>query len=109
MTKKGQSRFTTEDKLSILSERFLKQIPVADLCEKHKMHPSLFYKWQNTLFENGAIALERKKSGHNENLALKKAQSEIEALKRDIQQKESVLADLMCEHIALKKSLTGES
>jgi transposase-like protein len=31
---------------------------VSELCEQHKINPSLFYQWQRTFFENGARAFE---------------------------------------------------
>lgn len=29
------------------------------ICDEHGIHPTLFYQWQRTFFENGAAAFER--------------------------------------------------
>ncbi len=81
---------------------------VADVCEKHGIPPSLYYGWQKALFESEAV-FERKKSAHNENLQLKKARMQFEALEKTVREKDAVLAELMCEHLRLKKSMNGES
>ena len=60
----------------------------------------MFYRWQKEFFENGAAAFEQKggPSHHAE-------QERIEYLVKKIQTKDEVLAELMAEHIALKKTL----
>jgi transposase-like protein len=35
---------------------------VSDLCEKHHIHPTVFYQWQRQFFENGTAAFESKQS-----------------------------------------------
>jgi transposase len=46
---------------SILREHLIEQVPISELCEKHHIHPTLFYQWQKTFFENGAAAFERER------------------------------------------------
>lgn len=33
---------------------------MSDLCAKRHLTPSLFYRWQREIFENGATAFERR-------------------------------------------------
>jgi hypothetical protein len=32
--------------VAILREHLFEHMPVSDLCDKHKRHPTLFYRWQ---------------------------------------------------------------
>jgi transposase len=58
------------------------------------------YRWQKEFFENGSAAFQAK--GRSQHPA---EQERIEYLEKKIQTKDEVLAELMAEHIALKKSL----
>ena len=58
----------------------------------------MFYPWQKEFFENGAAAFQRK--GWPDHSA---EQERIAHLERKIQTKDEVLAELMAEHVALKK------
>jgi transposase len=60
----------------------------------------VFYRWQKEFFENGAAAFQGK--GRQDHQG---EQQRIEFLEKKIQTKDEVLAELMAEHIALKKSL----
>jgi len=78
-----------------------RQGPVSDLCEELGLQPTVFYRWQKEFFENGAAAFQtperpRHSGGETER---------IEFLEKKVQTKDEVLAELMAEHIALKKSL----
>ena len=59
--------------------------------------PRVFYRWQKELFENGAAAFQNK--GRSNRPA---EQERIEYLEK-IQRKDEVLAELVAEHVALKK------
>jgi transposase-like protein len=60
MSKRIRKRFTSEEKLAILRLHLLEGTPVCDLCDKHGIGPSMFYRWQKDFFENGAVALEHR-------------------------------------------------
>jgi transposase len=63
---KNQRRnYTAEEKVAILREHLLEKDPISDLCEKHGIHPTMFYRWQKDFFENGALAFQQKdRSNH---------------------------------------------
>jgi transposase-like protein len=77
----------------------LDKVPVSDLCEEHGLQPTVFYRWQKEFFEKGAAAFQGKSPDRQAE------QQRIEFLEKKIQTKDEVLAELMAEHIALKKSL----
>jgi transposase-like protein len=103
--KKQRKLYTPEEQVGILRRHLLEQVPISELCDNHGLQPTLFYRWQKELFKNGAAAFQPKaRTNHS-------AEKErIEYLERKIQTKDEVLAELMAEHLALKKSwgtLTG--
>ena len=75
-------------------------MPVSDLCEKLGLPPTVFYRWQKEFFENGTAAFQGKCGPNNQ-----AEQQRIVFLEKKSQTKDEVLAELMAEHIALKKSL----
>jgi len=32
--------------------------PISEVCDREEIHPTQFYKWQKTFFENGTAAFE---------------------------------------------------
>ena len=98
--KKQRKNYTAEEKVAILRRHFLEKIPISDLCEEHGLHPTMFYRWQKDFFENGAAAWQQKNRPNHQ-----AEQERIEYLEKKIQRKDEVLAELMAEHVALKKSL----
>lgn len=94
-----------EEKLAILKRVLVGKEPISKICEEFKIQPSQVYQWQATLFERGAAAFERDKDNRRERL---ESHDRIVALEAKIQRKDSVMAELMEEHVKLKKSL-GEA
>jgi transposase-like protein len=95
--------FSPEDKVKILREHLLEKKPISEVCQKHQIQPTLFYLWQKTFFENGAAAFER-----SSRRAPSVEERKIEKLESKLKHKDEVMAELLTEHIMLKKSL-GES
>jgi hypothetical protein len=62
----------------------------------------VFYRWQKEFFENGAAAFQSKERPVRQ---VEEKQKRIEFLEKKVQTKDEVLAELMAEHIALKKVL----
>ncbi len=36
--------FAPEQKVNILREQLIEHVPVSDVCDKHHIHPRLFYR-----------------------------------------------------------------
>jgi len=98
--KKTRKHYTAEEKVAILRRHLLEQEPVSKLCDEFGLQPTVFYRWQKEFFENGAAAFQGKARRSDQ-----AEQERIEYLEKKIQRKDEVLAELMGEHIALKKSL----
>src|ERR1019366_6232687 len=98
--KRERKHYTAEEKVAILRRHLLDKVSVSDLCEELGLQPTVFYRWQKEFFENGAAAFQGKSGTHHQ-----AEQQRIEFLEKKIQTKDEVLAELMAEHIALKKRL----
>jgi transposase len=80
----------------------LDKVPLSDLCEETGLRPTVFYRWQKEFFETGAAAFQSQERPHRQ---VEEKQKRIEFLEKKVRTKHEVLAELMAEHIALKKSL----
>lgn len=83
-----------------MRRHLLEGTTVSALCDELGLQPTVFYRWQKELFENGAAAFHTKARGDHQ-----AGQERIEYLEKKIQRKDEVLAELMAEHITLKKEL----
>ena len=54
--KKQRKHYTPGEKVAILRRHLLEQVPISEVCDKHGVQPTVFYRWQKELFENGAAA-----------------------------------------------------
>ena len=98
--KKQRKHYSAEEKVAILRRHLLEATPVSTLCDELGLQPTVFYRWQKEFFENGAAAFQTK--GRTDHQA---EQERIEYPEKKIQRKDEVLAELMAEHMALKKDL----
>ena len=88
---KTRRQFTPQQKVAILREHLVEHVPVSDLCDKHKLHPTLFYQWQKAFFENGAAAFESRRPRSQ---SLSKEEDKIAALEAKLRNKTEVLAEV---------------
>ena len=89
-----------DQKVAILKRYLVEKTPISDLCDEYGIQPSQVYQWQKLLFENGAAAFER--SGRRGEDAKDR---KVAALEARVQQKNEVIAELMQEHVQLKKAI----
>src|SRR5262249_55825561 len=102
--KKQREHYAREEKVAILRRHLLENEPISKLCDELGLKPTVLYRRQNEFFENGATAFEQKaRPNHSAN------EERIAYLEKKIQTKDEVIAELMAEHVALKKASSGES
>jgi transposase-like protein len=99
--KKSRRQYSAKEKVKILRFHLLEQKPVSDVCDQYGLHPTMFYRWQKEFFEHGAAAFERNNNGS----ASKKLERQNAQLKAKIAQKDEVIAEIMADHVRLKKEL----
>jgi transposase-like protein len=98
--RKARKNYTAQEKVAILRRHLLDKVPVSELCEEHQLQPTVFYRWQQEFFENGAAAFGRPTRAGN---AIE--HKRVEFLQSKLAKKDEVIAELLADHIALKKSL----
>ncbi len=102
---KQRRHFSDTEKVAILKKHLIDKVPISDLCDQLDIYPNQFYDWLKRFFENGHLAFA---NGRKSKAVDDAKDQKIEQLQAKIQRKDSVLGELMEEHIQLKKSL-GES
>jgi transposase len=100
----ARKNLTPQQKLAIVREHLLEKVPVSEVCDKHGISPVNFYNWQKLLFENGTVAFERKTNAANQRRQDNAQQQKINQLEARLQQKNEVIAELLEEHVQLKKA-----
>src|SRR5882757_3674 len=64
--RKERKHFTPEEKVAILRRHLVDKVPVSELCEELGLRPTVFYRWQKELFENGAAAFQSQERPHRQ-------------------------------------------
>jgi transposase-like protein len=93
-------RFSAQEKVTILKRHLVEKVPIADLCDELKINPNAVYKWLKVFFERAPEVFEN----HVQNDRDQKDKT-IAALQAKLTEKNDVLAELMMEHVQLKKDL----
>jgi transposase-like protein len=97
-----RKRHTPEEKVAILRRHLIDKVPVSNLCEECGLHPTVFYRWLKQFFDNGAAAFGPAPRADKQ---VEAREQRIGFLEGKLKKKDEVLAELMEEHVALKKSL----
>ena len=100
---RSRRTFSAQEKAAVVKRYLVDKIPVSDLCDELGLQPTQIYQWQKQLFENAqaAFAKTARRSQQQDNAKDK----QIEALQAKIQLKNEVVAELLQEHVQLKKEL----
>ena len=102
---KPRRHFSGTEKVAILKRHLVDKVPISDLCDELDIYPNQLYGWLKEFFENGHAAFD---TGRKSKAVEEAKDQKIEKLEAKLQRKDSVLGELMEEHVLLKKSL-GES
>jgi len=92
--------------MTVLKRHLVEKKPLSEVCKEFDICPSQFYRWQAIWLERGAEMFERKNPATRRDRL--DSMQRIATLEEKIQKKDSVMAELLEEHVALKKSL-GEA
>ena len=99
---KSRRKIDSVLKISILRKLLVDGVPMSELCDEHSLQPTQVYTWQRQLFAQGETIFERsiQKSRTKQNQYEKK----IANLEKTIQDRNEVVAELLQEHVQLKKA-----
>jgi transposase-like protein len=97
-------QFTSLEKVTLIKRSLLEDVPVSQLCEENSIRPATFHQWMEEFFQNGEAAFEvsRRKRGRPPKYG---PSAPVRELERKLMQKDKVLAELMADHVKLKKKL----
>ena len=93
-----------QEKIATLKRHLLEGVPVSEICDQLGINPTLFYRWQKELFENGHTVFENgRKAKAIEDANVHK----IQQLEAKLHKKNEVMAELM-EALTEEKKRNGE-
>ena len=95
---------TAQEKIAALKRHLLEGVPVSTLCDQLGIAPTLFYRWQKELFENGHTLFE---NGRKAKAVEDTNQARIQQLEAKLTRKNEVMAELM-EALTDEKKRNGE-
>ncbi len=100
-----RNHLTAEQKVAVIRRHLLENVPVSDLCDELGIRPTQYYTWQKLFFENGSLAFERRTNAANKRRKEDANIKKIAKLEEKLQKKNEVVAELLEEHVQLKKEL----
>jgi|WetSurMetagenome_2_1015567.scaffolds.fasta_scaffold05154_2 transposase len=87
---KQRNNYTSKEKVLILKQHLLEQVPVSDLCHKYGLHPTVFYRWQKEFFEKSAGVFD-----NHRDTPLVRLERKVTELEDKVVRKDEVLSVLM--------------
>lgn len=102
MSKNGKARrhLSAEEKVKILEEARQPQTTVAEVLRRHQLDATTFYRWEREAKAAVLAALGERSRGRADD-----KDHEIERLKRDVEKKSRIIAEVVEENLALKRGL----
>jgi len=97
--RKTRKLYSSEQKILIVMEALRGESSVAEICRKHGIAESMFYKWNKEFMEAGKKRL----AGDTTREA---TSDEVTELRKENQRLKEMVADLMLRYDIVKKSLT---
>ena len=98
---KQRQFFTPEEKVSILRHHLIDRKAVSEVCEKNDIKPTIFYRWQKEMFDNAPSLFIHKNTATRERIL----QQKLDELEGKLAHKDAVIAEIMEDHLTLKKEL----
>ena len=96
--RKTRRVFTSEQNILIVMEGLRAETSVAELCRKHQINESQFYKWNKEFMEAGKKRLEGDQTREA-------TSDEVAELRRENARLKETVADLVLRYDIVKKSL----
>ncbi len=90
-------KYTPEEKIRIVLERFRREVTVNDLCRRDGIKPHSYYAWTKEFMEAGKERLAR-------DSVRDATRQEIQQLKRENDELDQLVAELSLEAYRLKKT-----
>jgi transposase len=98
--RKAQKKYSPEEKMALLRRHWVEKVPVSTLCDGAEIQPTVFYRWQEKVLKSAEVVFQRGGVTSQQT----QQQAKVERLEQKMRQKDEVIAELMAEHVALKKA-----
>jgi transposase-like protein len=95
-----RKRWTGEEIVTVIRRHLVDKVELSKLCEETGCCPSQVFRWEKQFFEGGAKVFDRKPAETRE---IERWKARAETAEQKVHQKDAVLAELMIEHVILKK------
>ena len=105
MSKRNRRHFSPEQKADLLRRHLVDKVSVSDICNEHKLQPSVFYDWLRLLTTQAHVVFGTPSRGQSPE---KQLEAKVAALEEKLAKKDAVIAEVAEEMVKLKKEL-GES
>ena len=99
MSKREHRRFTAEQKIEILREADQPGVTISEVCRRHGLAASVFYRWRGVAQGGSAVALKR-----DAQRTPRKDDAEVRH-KAEIERMRAVIAEITAENLELKKRI----
>jgi transposase len=99
-TSKPRRRLSAADKVKILEEARQPATTVAEVLRRHQLDATTFYRWEREAKAGMLEALGEKPRGRGDD-----KDREIDRLKRELDKKSRIIAEVVEENLALKRGL----
>jgi transposase-like protein len=96
-----RKQWKPEEIAAIMKRHIMDGVEVSKVCEEFGCHASQVLRWKRQMVDGSATLFDRKKQRSRE---LEKAKERGDELEQKLKQKNEVLAELMAEHVFLKKA-----
>ncbi|MGC9420674.1 MAG: transposase [Rhodovulum sp.] len=100
--RRTRRRFTPQQKANVVRRHLADKVAVSDLADELDIQPSLIHTWIQQLLTQAERAFEQTGTGRR---TQDQPQQKITQLQQKLTQKNEVIAELMQEHVQLKKEL----
>ena len=101
--KRTRRRFSGQEKIAVIRRHLIEGVSVSDICDEYSLNVNTFYSWQKTFFDHGAEVFDNRRRSK-----VDPRDQKIEALEAKLSDRDEGLAELMMDHVRLKKKL-GQS
>lgn len=105
MPKKTRRKYTPEQKAVVVRRHLVDKIPVSDLCDEYGIQPSMFYTWQKTVMDNAERTFVTDGAQQSRSTRETELEKKVAQLEAKLARKDSIIADISEEYVALKKEL----
>ena len=104
MQKKTRRTFTPQQKAEAVRRHLSDKVPVSDLADELEVQPTVIHVWVRLVLDQAEKAFERS-AGRTAKRADNAKDQKITQLQEKLAKKNEVVAELMEEHVQLKKEL----